>query len=316
MKRLLVLAAVAAGFAVAPAPALATDECRGPAAMRPGARPLGRRPDREQLPAPARRMAAHVSARLRRGRPRRRAQRPRDRRRLPRAGSAHPVTPGVVTGRSIVFYASYVGATARAPSFRPHVGCMPGGGGGRIPTAFKPGQPTIRRVAQNEVRPGQEHGDQELPAPRDARRRLARVRLLHAERSEREPRRERRRPAAGQRPAASTWPSRPTSRSRRCRRSSRSTPSARGCDELRSRPGCCSRCWSSRSRSRSTCSASAAGCATRCASRTWRCWPRSREAPRGGGTCRRSSSCSRSPPCASASRGRSAARWCPRSARR
>ena len=31
---------------------------------------------------------------------------------------------------------------------------MPGGGGGRLPTAFKPGQPTLRRVAQNEVPPG------------------------------------------------------------------------------------------------------------------------------------------------------------------
>jgi hypothetical protein len=67
---------------------------------------------------------------------------------------AAPITPGAATGRTIVFYASYVGATARAPSFRPHVGCMPGGGGGRLPTAFKPGQPTLRRVAQNEIPPG------------------------------------------------------------------------------------------------------------------------------------------------------------------
>jgi hypothetical protein len=64
------------------------------------------------------------------------------------------VTPGVATTRAVVFYASYVGGTARAPSFRPHVGCMPGGGGGRIPTAFKPGRPTVRRVAQNEIPPG------------------------------------------------------------------------------------------------------------------------------------------------------------------
>jgi hypothetical protein len=65
-----------------------------------------------------------------------------------------PVTPGVATARAVVFYASYVGGTARAPTFRPHVGCMPGGGGGRIPTAFKPGRPTVRRVAQNEIPPG------------------------------------------------------------------------------------------------------------------------------------------------------------------
>jgi hypothetical protein len=65
-----------------------------------------------------------------------------------------PVTPGVATARAVVFFASYVGGTARAPTFRPHVGCMPGGGGGRIPTAFEPGRPTVRRVAQNEIPPG------------------------------------------------------------------------------------------------------------------------------------------------------------------
>jgi hypothetical protein len=69
-----------------------------------------------------------------------------------------------VTGRSIVFWASYVGATARSPSFRPHVGCMPGGGGGRIPTAFKPGRPTIRRVAQTEIAPGRNATAKTCPA--------------------------------------------------------------------------------------------------------------------------------------------------------
>ena len=61
-----------------------------------------------------------------------------------------PVNPGITTSRDTVFVASYVGGSARAPTFRPHLGCMPtSGGGGRIPTAaavFAPGKPTIRRV--------------------------------------------------------------------------------------------------------------------------------------------------------------------------
>jgi hypothetical protein len=67
------------------------------------------------------------------------------------------VNPGITTSRSVVFVASYVGATARAPSFRPFIGCMPSSGGGRIPTAVgvvKPGDPTIRRVSSARIRPG------------------------------------------------------------------------------------------------------------------------------------------------------------------
>jgi hypothetical protein len=68
-----------------------------------------------------------------------------------------PVNPGITTSRSVVFVASYVGATARAPTFRPHIGCMPSSGGGRIPTAVgivKPGHPTVRRVRTVRVPPG------------------------------------------------------------------------------------------------------------------------------------------------------------------
>ena len=65
--------------------------------------------------------------------------------------SGSPVAPGRTTSRSIVFVATYVGSGARAPTFRPHAGCIPGGGGGRrTPTAFSsvfpPGKPTVRRV--------------------------------------------------------------------------------------------------------------------------------------------------------------------------
>jgi hypothetical protein len=69
-----------------------------------------------------------------------------------------PVNPGITTARSVVFVASYVGTTARAPTFRPYVGCMPSSGGGRIPTAvqavLKPGHPTVRRVQTARVVPG------------------------------------------------------------------------------------------------------------------------------------------------------------------
>jgi len=62
-----------------------------------------------------------------------------------------PVAPGRTTSRSVVFVATYVGSGARAATFRPHAGCIPGtGGGSRTPTAFNPvfpvGKPTVRRV--------------------------------------------------------------------------------------------------------------------------------------------------------------------------
>jgi hypothetical protein len=68
-----------------------------------------------------------------------------------------PVNPGISTGRTAVFVASYVGATARAPSFKPYAGCIPSSGGGRIPTAVRvvrPGKPTTRRVKTSPVKPG------------------------------------------------------------------------------------------------------------------------------------------------------------------
>lgn len=70
-----------------------------------------------------------------------------------------PVNPGISTSRAAVFVAAYVGASARAPSFKPFIGCMPGAGGGsRVPTSvslFPPGRPTTRRVKTVPVRPGE-----------------------------------------------------------------------------------------------------------------------------------------------------------------
>ena len=69
-----------------------------------------------------------------------------------------PVNPGISTTDSVVFVGSYVGRATAAASFRPHIGCLPGRGGGtRIPTAHGPvlaGHPTIRRAHTVRVRPG------------------------------------------------------------------------------------------------------------------------------------------------------------------
>jgi hypothetical protein len=70
-----------------------------------------------------------------------------------------PVNPGITTSRAVVFVGRYVGSSARATSFRPHIGCIPAaGGGGRVPTVasrvFPPGQPTVRRVRTVRFRPG------------------------------------------------------------------------------------------------------------------------------------------------------------------
>ena len=70
-----------------------------------------------------------------------------------------PVNPGISTSRSAVFVATYVGASAQAPTFKPFIGCMPSAGGGsRVPTSatvFRPGRPTIRRVRTVRVRLGE-----------------------------------------------------------------------------------------------------------------------------------------------------------------
>ena len=69
-----------------------------------------------------------------------------------------PVNPGISTSREAVFAASYAGTPTLRSSFRPHIGCIPGAGGGqRVPTAaatVPPGKPTVRRVWTLRVSPG------------------------------------------------------------------------------------------------------------------------------------------------------------------
>lgn len=69
-----------------------------------------------------------------------------------------PVNPGITTKRAALFVGRSVAGPVRAASFRPHIGCIPsGGGGGRIPTVahvVPPGHPAIRRVWTVRVEPG------------------------------------------------------------------------------------------------------------------------------------------------------------------
>ena len=79
-----------------------------------------------------------------------------------------PVNPGITTTNSAVFVGSYVGGTAASASFRPHIGCLPGrGGGSRIPTAAGTviaGHPTIRRARTVRIRPGSSTASQACAA--------------------------------------------------------------------------------------------------------------------------------------------------------
>jgi hypothetical protein len=151
------LAVLAAVLAVGAGPASATNECRGlnpcvpiagPWVVVPTARSLPRPQVQYQLTCPRGWIVGGVDAEL--------TDRAIDISIIGTSGS--PVSPGVTTAQSVVFVASYVGVGARAPTFRPHAGCLPSSGGGqRTPTAasptLPPGQPTVRRVQTVAVGP-------------------------------------------------------------------------------------------------------------------------------------------------------------------
>jgi hypothetical protein len=158
VRRVLVLGALgAATLAAGAAPAGATNECRGlmvcvpvagPWVVVPAGRSVPRRRVEFQLSCPRRFVVGGLDAEL--------SDRAIDVGFLGRLGS--PVNPGITTARAAVFYGTFVGGTARTPSFRPHIGCVPAsGGGGRVPTAvvaYPPGQPALRRVRTVRVRAG------------------------------------------------------------------------------------------------------------------------------------------------------------------
>ena len=69
-----------------------------------------------------------------------------------------PVNPGISTSRAALFTAVGVGRSLAAATFRPHIGCLPGSGGGqRTPTVVHvvpPGHPSTRRVWNVKIQPG------------------------------------------------------------------------------------------------------------------------------------------------------------------
>ena len=75
-----------------------------------------------------------------------------------RGENGAPVSPGVTTGREVLFTAVYTGTGRRTTAFQPFVGCIPSsGGGGRALTgtttraAYVPARPIDRRVAHKRL---------------------------------------------------------------------------------------------------------------------------------------------------------------------
>ena len=151
MRRALVVAALAASALAAGVDgASATNECRGlnpcvpvhgPWVVVPVARSAPRPQVQYQLTCPRGYIVGGLDAEV--------TDRAIDVAFLGTSGS--PVNPGISTTRTVVFVATYTGSAARAPTFRPHAGCIAARGGGRrTPTAVTavapPGRPTVRRA--------------------------------------------------------------------------------------------------------------------------------------------------------------------------
>ena len=164
MRRVLVLCLTAAAVVLAAGvgPAGATTEChglqvcvkvRGPWVVVPSQLGTSRSPVQFQLSCPRGYIAAGLDAEL--------SDLAIDLDFLGLLGS--PVGPGTTTGRSVLFRGGYTGSSARTPTFRPHLGCVPtaGGGNGPVPyrklQAFPPGQPATRRVRTVRLRGGSVH---------------------------------------------------------------------------------------------------------------------------------------------------------------
>jgi hypothetical protein len=159
VKRLLAAAFLAAVAGMSASSAAATNECRGlPVCVRiagpwvvvPAAQTTPRPRVDFQLSCPRGYVIGGLDAEL--------TDRAIDIDFLGKLGS--PVNPGVTTARSALFRGTYTGNAPKAPSFRPHLGCLPSAGGGsgpvprRVLAAFSPGEPTTNRVRTVRLRPG------------------------------------------------------------------------------------------------------------------------------------------------------------------
>lgn len=143
MKRLALLAAVTAAFALAPT-ASAANECRGLLICVPVAGPWVLAPSANSveytLTCPRRYIVAGLDAEL--------STRGIDIGFVGAMGA--PVNPGITTSRDAVFLGRLVRGKPPVSAFRPRIGCVPASGGGqRTPTAssaFAPGKPIDRRI--------------------------------------------------------------------------------------------------------------------------------------------------------------------------
>jgi len=168
VKRLaLVVAGAAAALAFTAAPAGATNECRGLMICVPIAGPWVVVPTGSRVPRPsvdfqlscprgfivggldAELSAPGIDVQF-------------------RATLGSPVNPGISTSQAAVFSGALVSGSARGPTFRPHIGCIPtSGGGARVPTAvrvYPVGRPATLRVSELFVRPGAAHAVQRCKA--------------------------------------------------------------------------------------------------------------------------------------------------------
>ena len=154
MRRLLLIAAVASAALVAAGSAgAATRECNGFQTCVPVAGPwvlaTGRAETQWQLACPKGYVVGGTDAEL--------TTRALDV--VFRATLGSPVNPGISTSRTAVFLGRLAAGRDPAASFRPHIGCIPGAGGGqRVPTAvhkvYPPGHPTVLRATTLKVAAG------------------------------------------------------------------------------------------------------------------------------------------------------------------
>ena len=137
MRRVVVAAAAIVLACAAAGAAGATNECRGLQVCVPVAGPwvvAGGAQVSFQLACPARFVVAGLDAELSRS----------GVDVTFRGSLGSPVNPGITTSRSVEFLARLL-APGTPATFRPHVGCVPAGGGGeRFPTAQGP---TVRKPA-------------------------------------------------------------------------------------------------------------------------------------------------------------------------
>lgn len=134
MKVIVLVAALVAAATVA-TPAGATRECHGFPVCVPVAGPwilAGQTEVQFQLACPKRMVVAGLDAEL--------SERGIDV--VFRGALGAPVNPGITTSSAAVFLGRVVRGSGRAPSFRPHIGCVPASGTGqRVPTAYAPPSP-------------------------------------------------------------------------------------------------------------------------------------------------------------------------------